>query len=106
MGKERSTEFDVIASCREAAEDVIDLWKTAVKKAKISLDQGGGDATAINAGLKASEKLLAYAYGNPSQKIELAGTIHNRTSIDVTKLSTEVLRQIRDARLKPDEEES
>lgn len=95
-----SKKFKLHSACEDASQEVFDFLLETVKRARISLDQGGGDRTILAAGIKAGEKILAYGHGMPSQRHELTGKDGEpiKSEIDMTKLSTQALKEILAAR--------
>jgi hypothetical protein len=97
-------EFNLIAACRISGRKQIDLWEKIVEKAQLSLNRDGFDAALVNTALKASEKLVAYGFGLPAQRVELSGAnggaIKSEVAVDWTKISTDALQELLAARAK------
>ena len=96
----RSTEFDLSKSCREVSPEILKFWQSLVEAGQISLNQGGGDHQLLNAAIKASQSLIAYGYGQPSQRHEITGKDGGPISFDASKLSDATLQEILEARRK------
>lgn len=95
--------FELVVACKKEASSAIDLYKIAIKQATIAINRGGGDLAIIGAGMRAAERILAYGYGQPSQKMELSGKDGRPIEIatfDPAQMSLGALQELAAARSK------